>query len=123
MLYLLNTEDQLSNMKLSDNDDVKTHLTELKSHFQLMLQCQDNLIKMGSVMSDSQFNIIIMSSLPESYRLTLQTITASEQVSKLSGLQLAAMKADDLIAFILKEAQHRIINNEHTKTAESALAA
>ena len=33
MLYLLDAEDQLSNMKLSDNDDVKTHLTELKSHF------------------------------------------------------------------------------------------
>ena len=77
-LYLLDAEDQLSNMKLSDNDDVKTHLTELKSHFQLVLQCRDNLIKMGSVMSDNRFNIIIMSSLPESYQPTLQTITTSE---------------------------------------------
>ena len=102
-LYLLDTEDQLSGMKLSDNNDAKTRLMELKSHFQLMLQCQDNLIKMGSVMSDSQFNIIIMSSLLQSYQPTLQTITMSEQVSKPSGLQSATIKADNLIPFILAE--------------------
>ena len=33
------------------------------------------------------------------------------------------MKADDLIAFIIEEAQHCLINNEWTKTAESALTA
>jgi hypothetical protein len=33
------------------------------------------------------------------------------------------MKADDLIAFIIEEAQHRVINDDHTKSAESALAA
>ena len=37
-LYLLDAEDQLASMKLSDNDDLKTHLTELKEHFQLMIQ-------------------------------------------------------------------------------------
>jgi len=60
---------------------------------------------------------------PESYRPTLQTITASERASKLSSNQTNAMKADDLIAFIIEEAQHRVINDERTKTAESALAA
>jgi hypothetical protein len=45
-LYLLDAEDQLSSMKLADNDDSKTHLAELKQHFQLMLQRQDNLIKL-----------------------------------------------------------------------------
>ena len=44
-LYLLNTEDQLASMKLADNDDLKTHLEELKQHFQTMLQYQDNLLK------------------------------------------------------------------------------
>jgi gag-polypeptide of LTR copia-type len=67
MLYLLNAKDQLSSIKLADNDDPKTHLTELKSHFQLMLQHRDNLMKIGSTMSDTRFNIIIMSSLPEFY--------------------------------------------------------
>ena len=112
MLYLLDAEDQLSSMKLAKNEDAKAHLAELKSYFKLMLQCQDNLMKIGSTMSDSWFNTIIMSSLPGSYRPTLQTITASKQVSKLSGIQLTGMKADNLIAFILEEAQHCIINDE-----------
>src|ERR1700679_3429285 len=46
-LYLLDAEDQLSSMKLADNEDSKTHLTELKQHFQLMLQRCENLIKIG----------------------------------------------------------------------------
>jgi gag-polypeptide of LTR copia-type len=52
-LYLLDAEDQLSSMKLMDNDDPKTHLNELKTHFQLMLQRHDNLIKIGSTISDT----------------------------------------------------------------------
>ena len=50
-------------------------------------------------------------------------ITAAEWTSKLSGMQSNAMKADDLIAFIIEEAQHQVINNNHTKNAKSALAA
>ena len=84
-LFLLDAEDQLSSMKLPDNDDPKTHLSRLKAHFQLMLQHQDNLLKIGSIMSETWFNIIIMLSLPESYWPTLQMITASEKASKLSG--------------------------------------
>ena len=87
-----------------------------------MLQQHDNLIKIGSTMSETQFNIIIMSSLPESYCPTLQTITAMER-AKLSGLQSNAMEVDDLIALIIEEAQHCVINDDHTKSAESALAA
>ena len=121
-LHILDVEDQLSSMKLSDNDDPKTYLSELKQHFQLMLQRHDNLLKIGSEMSAKRLNVIIMSSLPESYRPTLQTITASERASKLSG-QSNTMKADELIAFIIEEAQHRVINDKRTKTAESALAA
>ena len=77
-LYLLNAEDQLMTMKLNDNDDPKTHLAEMKQHFQLMSQHHDNLTKKGSTLSDSRYIIIIMSSLPESYQPTLQTITAAE---------------------------------------------
>ena len=65
-----------------------------------------------------------MSSLPESYRPTLQMITAAEQASTLLGTSSSrAMKPDDLITFITEEAQYRIINDEHTKNTESALAA
>ena len=77
-LYILNAEDQLSSMKLVDNNDPKTHLVKLKNHFQNMLQRQDNLMKIGSTMLDTHFNTIIMSSLLESCRPALQTITTSE---------------------------------------------
>ena len=52
-LYLLDTEDELESMKLSDNDNPKPHLAKLKAHFQLTTQCQNNLIQMGSVLSDT----------------------------------------------------------------------
>ena len=38
-------------------------------------------------------------------------------------MQSRAMKADNLIAFIIEEAQHHVINDNCTKSAESALAA
>ena len=66
-LYLLDAEDQLNSMKLLDNEDPKTHLAKLNQHFQIMLQRHNNLVQMGSTISDTRFNIIIMSSLPESY--------------------------------------------------------
>ena len=53
MLFLLDAEEQLMSMKLSDNQDSKAHLVELKQHFQLMLQHWDNLLKMGSMLSDT----------------------------------------------------------------------
>ena len=52
-LYLIDAEDQLSSMKLADNDDSKVHLAELKQHFQLMLQRRENLIKMGATLLDT----------------------------------------------------------------------
>jgi hypothetical protein len=64
-----------------------------------------------------------MSSLPESYQPTLQTITTVERANELLGMQANAMNMDDLMAFIIKEAQHRVINNDQTKSTEFALAA
>ena len=37
-------------------------------------------------------------------------------------MSLKRMKADDLISFFIEEAEHRVINDKHTKYAESALA-
>src|SRR5882762_292979 len=96
-LYLLDAEDQLASMKLSENDDPKTHLAELKQHFQLMFQRHDNLTKMGSTLSDSRYNTIIMSSLPESYQPTLQTITAAERANAALEMLSKKMKADNLV--------------------------
>ena len=36
-LFLIDVEDQLTSMKLTDNTDPKTHLSELGDHFQLMM--------------------------------------------------------------------------------------
>ena len=83
-----------------------------------MLQHHDNLVQMGLTLSDARLNIILMSSLPESYRLTLQTITATERTSRLAGGKTSGMKHNDLISFILEEAQHRVINDEHTQSAD-----
>jgi hypothetical protein len=121
--YILDAEDQLASMKLTENEDPKAHLAEMKQHFQLMIQRRDNLTKMGSELSDTRFNMIIMSSLPESHRPTLQTITAAERADALTGGLTNKMKADDLIAFLMEEAQHRVINTERSKNSEQALAA
>ena len=122
-LYLLDAEDQLSTMKLNENEDPKTHLTELKAHFQLMVQRRNNLIQMYSTISDTQFNTIIMSSLLESYQPSLQMITAAERVNKLSRGQSSGMKANNLMGFLIEEAQHQLINKQCGKNAELALAA
>ena len=123
-LYLLDAEDQLASMKLADNDDPKSHLAEVKQHFQHMMERHNNLIKMGSTISDMRYNTIVMSSLLESYHPTLQTITAAERASVVLGTSSSKkIKVDDLIAFIIEEAQHCLINDEWTKMAKSALAA
>src|SRR6202040_3250665 len=64
-LYLLDAEDELASMKLTDNEDPKTHLSKLKDHFQLMIQRHNSLIEMGSVLLDSCYQTIIMHSLPD----------------------------------------------------------
>ena len=125
-LYILDTEDQLSSMKLEDNEDPATHLSELKQHFQLMLQRHENLMKMGSKISETCLNMMIMLLLPESFRPTLQIITASEQASTLTcsgSFAQHKMKPSDLIMFLIEEAQHRIINNKRTQNSDQALAA
>src|SRR5882762_8395763 len=56
-LFILDAEDQLSSMKLADDDDdPKTHLAELKQHFQLMLQRHENLMKMGDIQNTVKYN-------------------------------------------------------------------
>ena len=78
---LLDAEDELASMKLSDNSKPKSHLAELIVHFQHMVQCWNNLIEMGSLLSDTHYWTIIMHSLPDSYQPVLQTINAMEQAS------------------------------------------
>ena len=104
-LYLLDVEDELASMKLGDTKDLKTHLAEREEHFQLMVQWYNNLIAMGSALSDSHYQTIIMHSLPGSFWPALQTITAAKRANAASGAPSSSkMKPDDLMNFI-EEAQ------------------
>ena len=79
---------------------------------------------MGLTVSNLCYNIIIMLLLPEVYQPTLQTTTVAKHASTLLGMSSSReMKPDNLITFVTEEAQHHIINNEHTKNQESELTA
>ena len=67
MLYLVDVECQLEIMRLSESSDPKTHLTELKLHFQLMMLRHKNLLEMGSSFSKQKLIMLITSSLPNLY--------------------------------------------------------
>ena len=123
-LYLVDVEHQLESMRLSESSDPKTHLAELKSHFQLMMLRHKNLLEMGSSFSEQKLIMLITSLLPNSYRPTLQTITAADRASKLkqpstpSGVAtqtvattLAGMSPYELMDYFIEEAEHRVIED------------
>ena len=66
-LFIIDVEDKLSTMKCQESSDMKTHLTSITAHFNLMVQQKENLLQMGSSISDTHFNAISMASLPASY--------------------------------------------------------
>jgi hypothetical protein len=63
-----------------------------------------------------------MHSLPKSYRLALQTITTKQASAAMGGSTTKKIKPEDLMNFFIEEAQHHIINAEHSKNGDSALA-
>ena len=124
MLYLVDVERQLKSMRLSESSDPKTHLAELKLHFQLMMLRHKNLLEMGSLFSEQKLIMLITSSLPNSYRPTLQTLTAADRASKLkqpstpSGVAtqtvattLAGMSPYELMDYFIEEAEHHVIED------------
>ena len=116
-LFLIDAEDELASMKCQEATDAKTHLAELTAHFNLMVQRKENLIEMGSSISDTRFNAMIMASLPVSYRPAKQTISAAERTTK------TPMSSTDLIAFFTEEARNRYLEDQRASQAESALYA
>lgn len=116
-LFIIDVEDKLSTMKCQESSDSKTHLTKIIAHFNLMVQWKENLLQMGSLISDTHFNMIIMASLPASYSPAKQTISATEHTSK------TPMSPSDLIAFFTKEAWNWYLEDQRANQAESALMA
>ena len=123
-LYLVDAEHQLESMRLSVSSDPKTHLAELKSHFQLMMLRHKNLLEMGSSFSEQKLITLIISLLPNSYRPTLQTLTAADRASKLKqpstlsevatqtvAMTLAGMSLYELMDYFIEEAEHCIIED------------
>ena len=98
-LFLIDAEDQLASMQCNDANDAKTHLTELKAHFELMTRRRDNLSQMGLSLSDTRFGTMIMGSLPLSYRPALQMISAASKANK------TKLMSDELISFFMEEAE------------------
>ena len=89
-----------------------------------MMKRHDNLIEIGSLLSTTRLSMIIISSLPSSYRSAIQTIMAAERISAIQGTAgKPKMTPLDLISFFTEEAQHRLIHEERSKEAESALIA
>ena len=123
-LYLVDAEHQLKGMRLSELSNPKTHLTKLKSHFQLMMSRHKNLLEMGSSFSKQKLITLITSSLPNSYQPTLQTLTAADRAAKLKQpttlmaaatqtvtVTLAGMSPYELMDYFIEEAEHRIIED------------
>jgi hypothetical protein len=77
-LFVLDAENQLSSMKLRENEGLETHPEEMKEHSQMMVQRHENLVIMGSKTQDARFSTLVTLSPPESCRPTLQTVSAAE---------------------------------------------
>ena len=135
-LFLVDVKCQLEGMQLAESSDPKTHLTELKAHFKLMLSRHKNLMEMGSTFSDQRLITLITSSLPNSYRPALQTLTAADRAAKMqptstshttltqtSPVTLAGMSPHQLVDYFVEEAEHRLTEDTRTKESESTMHA
>ena len=135
-LYLVDAECQLNSIRLSESSDPKTHLAELKSHFQLMMSRHKILLKMGSSFSEQKLITLITSSLPNLYTPALQTLTAADRAAKLKqpstlsgvatqtiAVTLAGMSPYGLMDYFIEEAKHRVIEDNQAKQTESAMQA
>ncbi len=75
----------------------------VKSHISKMIQYREELAGMGASVQDTDFVAMIMSSLPESYRPLLSSMSAAAKIAK------APITSDQLISQIMEEADHRSI--------------
>jgi len=55
---------------------------DVKAHFSKMFQLRESLAGMGAVISDTDFYMIILGSLPESYQPLLSSINAAARISQ-----------------------------------------
>jgi hypothetical protein len=98
-LHQVNILNRLQTMKCPSSSDLKTHLSEVKSHFEKMTQLREHLLVTNSPISDPTYISIIISSMPETYHPTIQTVKTTMNVMDTRILP------NDLIAIFLQEAE------------------
>ena len=103
-------------MKLTENSDTTTHVSEMETHFCLMQERVNELATISDPVGARTHFQIALKSAPESYHATIQTIDTADT---LNG---GKTTADEIITIFLREARHRVILKVETKAGE-ALAA
>ena len=101
-----------------------------------MMSRHKNLLEMGSSFSEQKLITLITSLLLNSYRATLQTLTAADRASKLKqpstllgvatqtiAATLAGMSPHELMDYFIEEAEHCIIEDNWAKQTESVMQA
>jgi hypothetical protein len=87
----------------------------VKTHLEKLIDLRGKLARMGAPVTDKEFRIIILSSLPHSYRIIISAITISTSLSSTTA------DNNQLIRIITEEAEHRSILDPSGTGAGSAL--
>ena len=106
----------LEAMKLTENSDAATHVSEMEAHFCLMQERVDEFATISDPVNARTHFQIALKSIPESYHATVQTINTADT---LNG---GKTTAEEVITIFLHEAHHQVILKAETKAGE-ALAA
>jgi hypothetical protein len=102
LLYQVDARRRLQEMKCSEGEDIKTHLTEMN-------RLRQELAGMGSAVNDDDFTAMIIGSLPSSFWPLLSALIASSKVSK------TTLEPDDLIQYTLEEYKHCLVQERASK--------
>jgi hypothetical protein len=92
-------------------------LAEVKTHFEKMTERREFLRITKAPVSDSTYATIIISSMPNTYRTTIQMVKTTMKVTG------KTLDPNDLIAIFIEEAEHRVIGEAQAKHAEAAMIA
>ena len=101
-LYQIDMQRWLQELRCAKGGDAKAHLTE-------MAKLRGELAAMGSEVKDADFTVMVIGSLPPSYRPLLSSITGAAKVTKID------LNPNDVVQAILDEYEHRTIQEHATK--------
>jgi gag-polypeptide of LTR copia-type len=106
-IHVIDAEAQFAAMRCSDNSDPTAHVSEMKAHLELMEKRFQNLNAIGSTWDGPRYSQAILSSLPESYRPIVQTLSVQrESTGKLPD-------SSALYKIIVNEANHHLIQSQN----------